>query len=682
MTSGSAEKAMDQLLAAINQGKDPPRRYQPGVTLGFPDLDVFTPEALERIRTLGGGDPARTARLSVHVLEIAQRECAVPVLPDLVDDAAAQIDLERADLKADGARPQPDHEHSAPRAGIGLQGVPPDPSARRRHDPAPPGGGTAPGVSAPRRRMRRAAAVLGVLLLLASGVAGYLAYSGRLDTLGLGDPREILTSGLAAIGVVPPEVPPEQQERGSGDSGASSPAERAAESEPPAGSSGEAAVPEDDRRDETPDEAGAAGHPVREDDRRAGEAVLAERGPEMEAAAENAIRQRFDAVREQAEQARRALAAVGSEMEQLHRRQHEEMQVRHARELDLAGADGADAVAQAKDRHQQEQAALQEGQNAERDRLAASHDELDRQLQDARRDAAEALKVAVANGEGGEGNGGDSSAVGRPGSQAQPRASVTSEPVAPASPADLAPADPVAAESGLQPQSGQPQSDKADDRRQQAAAAGEKLGDAAGEISGELPGMVAPGQTEPLQVSQDEAPVAAPMTPAPQQAERPENAEAAAPRAGQPLPPALPSSPPAGPAPGAAEGAGTAETAAPIAAEALAAGQDVADLVNRGNALLDLGDLASARLFYRLAADRGSPEGAMLMGMTFDPVYFARTGIRGTRPQIQDALHWYDKAITMGSRPAERRMGELRSWLERSAAAGDAQAKAALQQLR
>jgi hypothetical protein len=68
--------------------------------------------------------------------------------------------------------------------------------------------------------------------------------------------------------------------------------------------------------------------------------------------------------------------------------------------------------------------------------------------------------------------------------------------------------------------------------------------------------------------------------------------------------------------------------------------------------------------------------------MTFDPVYFARTGIQGTQPQIQDALHWYDKAIAMGSRPAERRMEELHSWLEQSAAAGDARAKAALQQFR
>jgi hypothetical protein len=255
-------------------------------------------------------------------------------------------------------------------------------------------------------------------------------------------------------------------------------------------------------------------------------------------------------------------------------------------------------------------------------------------------------------------------------------------------PEDSTAADPVAAESGLQPQT--------DDRQQQSAAmtlesgpesgpesgmdSGAESGQPPGENPGENPVMAASGQTEP---PQDEA-----LEPAaPQMTERPTDQEAT-PRTGQP---AMASSPPAEPVPGAVSGA-----AAPQAAEVASAseptpeshlaaapvGQDVADLINRGNALLDLGDLASARLFYQLAAGRGSPEGAMLMGMTFDPVYFARTGIQGTQPRIQDALHWYDQAIVMGSRPAEGRMAELRSWLEQSAAAGDARAKAALQQLR
>jgi hypothetical protein len=702
MTGGSAEEAIDQLLAAINQGKDLPRRYQPGVTLGFPDLDVFTPEALDRIKALAGGDPARTARLSAHVLKIAQRECAVPVLPDLVDDAAAQIDLEHAESE-DAPPARPDDEHSAPRTDsrpVAPRGLPlAEPSAR--HDPgrrtggpqtgspqtgSPRSGGAAPGVSAPRRRVRRSTLVLGVLLV-AAGVAGSLAYTGQLDTLG--DTRKIVTSGLAAIGVVPPGG--QRQEGRSGDSGASSPAEPTAERAPPAGSSGGAAVPQDDERDETSNEAVAAGHPLREDDRReddrlADEAALAERWPELGEAAEDAIKQRFREVRAQAEQARQALEEIGSAMEQLHRRQHEEMQARHARERFQAGAEGADAVARTHDRHQQERAALQRDQKANQDRLAAVHDELDQQLQNARRDVARARTDAAAEGESGA-----APTISGPHLHEQPGAPVASSIVVAAPPEDGTGADPLAAESGLRPQS-----DQTDDRQQQSAATTVEPGAESGERPSENPaetsgiGVVASGQPKPPQDKTSEPA-------APQMDEVSTNDEEAAPRARQPLPPSPPSSPPAAPAPGAADGA--AGTAAPDAAEAAPApaegqpasesppaaapaGQDVADLVNRGNALLDLGDLASARLFYRLAADGGSPEGAMLMGMTFDPVYFARTGIQGTQPQIQDALHWYDKAIAMGSRPAERRREELRSWLERSAAAGDARAKAELQQLR
>jgi hypothetical protein len=267
------------------------------------------------------------------------------------------------------------------------------------------------------------------------------------------------------------------------------------------------------------------------------------------------------------------------------------------------------------------------------------------------------------------------------------------EPTA-ASPEEPTAADSVAAESGLQPQSG-----KTEDRQQQALAIIEDPSGNPGEDPGTI--VVAPGPAEPRP-----EPLVLPQQATPEPvvaAERQRNAEEAAPPAGQP--PSSPSSPLAGPSrdtPAAEDGAiGRAEAAesmTPEAAKAAAApvgepvsepprgaapvSQDVADLVERGNTLLDLGDLASARLFYRLAAGRGSAEGAMLMGMTFDPVYFAGADIHGTQPQIQDALEWYGKAIAMGSQPAETRMGNLRSWLEQSAAAGNAQAKAALQQLR
>jgi hypothetical protein len=401
-----------------------------------------------------------------------------------------------------------------------------------------------------------------------------------------------------------------------------------------------AASPETDRADDRRDspagndarhdahyDSGAVGGSAWEQDRRADEAALAERWPELDEAAEEAIKQGFRQVREQADQARRALEALGREMDQLHRWQHEELQARHGHERAAAAAEGAEAVEQADERHQQERAALHRDQKAERDRLAQAQAELDRHLEGARDDVVRAREEA-----GGDEAGGDE--IGRrrtvsrldlpeqpdahqePGMNEQPEAAA--EPGAAAGPEEGR--EPVAAESGRESQ----------DRQQQAAAAAEDPGDG-----------------------------------------EPHTAPRVLPQQAAPEPDGAPGHHP-----------DVQEAAPPEAAEAAAASQDLADLVERGNAMLDFGDLASARLFYQRAAGWGSAEGAMLMGMTFDPLYFAAAGVHGTQPRIQDALEWYGKAIAMGSLPAQARMGRLRSWLEHSAAGGDAQAEAALQQLR
>lgn len=97
-------------------------------------------------------------------------------------------------------------------------------------------------------------------------------------------------------------------------------------------------------------------------------------------------------------------------------------------------------------------------------------------------------------------------------------------------------------------------------------------------------------------------------------------------------------------------------------AEAKAA-PTVKELLDRGNRLLELGDVAAARLFYGMAAERGSAEGAMLMGVTFDPAYFERKGVEGTRPHVFKAVDWYQKAVAMGSSAAEEHKSALESRL-------------------
>ena len=111
------------------------------------------------------------------------------------------------------------------------------------------------------------------------------------------------------------------------------------------------------------------------------------------------------------------------------------------------------------------------------------------------------------------------------------------------------------------------------------------------------------------------------------------------------------------------------------------AGPAVNELLDRGNSLLELGDIAAARLFYDMASERGSAEGAMLMGLTFDPVYFERKGIYGTRPDVFEAMEWYRKSASMGNVAAEEHMSALELWLRWAAQEGDEEARHALRLL-
>lgn len=184
-------------------------------------------------------------------------------------------------------------------------------------------------------------------------------------------------------------------------------------------------------------------------------------------------------------------------------------------------------------------------------------------------------------------------------------------------------------------------------------------------------------EREAMQPDPTSAPEAmpGPDSPAEPGAARPSAPEAAPETA--PLPVSPPSSQPGVPSAKLAD-----PSSQPAERPALQQGREAAVLLDRGNGLLDLGDVAAARLFYRRAAERGSPEAAMLMGLTFDPVYFQRSGIRGTRPNPDRALEWYQRAIEMGSAPAEERIAALRAWLHRSAQDGDAEARRVLEQLR
>jgi hypothetical protein len=103
--------------------------------------------------------------------------------------------------------------------------------------------------------------------------------------------------------------------------------------------------------------------------------------------------------------------------------------------------------------------------------------------------------------------------------------------------------------------------------------------------------------------------------------------------------------------------------AAPPADAALPPPSDlVTALIQRGDELLQLRDIAAARLLYERAALSGNAHAAMLAGKTYDPVYFAEIGISGIAPDKTKANEWYGAATALGDREAATRAEKLRNF--------------------
>jgi capsular polysaccharide biosynthesis protein len=103
----------------------------------------------------------------------------------------------------------------------------------------------------------------------------------------------------------------------------------------------------------------------------------------------------------------------------------------------------------------------------------------------------------------------------------------------------------------------------------------------------------------------------------------------------------------------------TGRTAAGPWADPRLSAADSAALVARGDALLGLRDVASARLFYERAAEMGDGRAALRMGETFDPAFLDRAGIRGTQGDHREALLWYRRAHDLGDAEADRLLKTL-----------------------
>lgn len=102
----------------------------------------------------------------------------------------------------------------------------------------------------------------------------------------------------------------------------------------------------------------------------------------------------------------------------------------------------------------------------------------------------------------------------------------------------------------------------------------------------------------------------------------------------------------------------TAQTEKPPPPPPLGAGEE-ARLLAKGKGFSLSGDIASARLVYEHAANRGSAEAMYALAQTYDPRMLAQWKVIGIIPDTALALEWYTRAARLGHDAADARAHEL-----------------------
>jgi hypothetical protein len=87
--------------------------------------------------------------------------------------------------------------------------------------------------------------------------------------------------------------------------------------------------------------------------------------------------------------------------------------------------------------------------------------------------------------------------------------------------------------------------------------------------------------------------------------------------------------------------------------------EEIAVLLKRGQELVAVGDLASARVVLRRAAEAHDARAALALAGTYDPLVLEKLAVYGLRADISLARSWYETAKEFGSAEAPRRLEML-----------------------
>ena len=86
---------------------------------------------------------------------------------------------------------------------------------------------------------------------------------------------------------------------------------------------------------------------------------------------------------------------------------------------------------------------------------------------------------------------------------------------------------------------------------------------------------------------------------------------------------------------------------------------EVQFLFQRGEEFVAAGDFAAARIVFERAAEAGHARAAFALAATYDPLVLRRFGIKSLTADLAKARAWYEKAGSLGSAEASRRIALL-----------------------
>ena len=93
---------------------------------------------------------------------------------------------------------------------------------------------------------------------------------------------------------------------------------------------------------------------------------------------------------------------------------------------------------------------------------------------------------------------------------------------------------------------------------------------------------------------------------------------------------------------------------------------NVEDLIREGNKRMREGDILGARQSYQKAVASGDAAAALVMGRSYDPIYFARIAERNAEPDPAQAFAWYRRASDAGAvQTAMVRIDDLKGFLSK-----------------